>query len=233
MAWLLVIPIVGAGAVYAGNAISEFWDETTKPYYDWRARENKDTEERIMEDIRRNDIERKKERYRKNDMIRQKYNIGVQKEEPPTFPIMLVSLVCDTNDNKPMKKIDNKITTFINNSDDVCYLIFVNHHYATNKNEAIIWAEKKMKFELFDGQVFNKLSTRKECIGVDNRYDLIGDEFNEYFIVLNVGDKYFVLDNKNDIVDGIIKCKNVMYGPEKNEKINNYGVDVGCRKLFY
>ena len=122
MAWLLLVPIIGGGALYAGNAIGEFWDETTKPFFDWRTQENKDTEERIMENIRYDDIERKKERYRKNNIIRQKYKIGDKKEELPT----LLSYINDNNDTKPIQK-QNKLTTFINNIDDVCYLIFVNH----------------------------------------------------------------------------------------------------------
>lgn len=228
MAWLLLVPIVGVGAVYVGNAVSEFWDETTKPFFDWRTQKNKDTEERIVENIRYDDIERKKERYRKNDIIRQKYKIG-DKKELKSFS--LLSYI-DNNDTKPTKK-QNKLTTFINNTDDVCHLIFVNHYNAKDKNEAIMWAEKKMKFELFDGQVFNKLNMRKECIGVDNRFDLIKEEFDEYFIVLNVGDKYYVLDKDNDVVDGFVKCRNVIYGPDKVD-VKNYGVDnVGCSKLFY
>lgn len=195
MAWLLLVPIIGGGAVYVGHELNEWYEKTTKPLYDYLDKENKDSEERLMEQIRSNTIDQKKETYKRNDCIRNQYGI----------------------------KSPGKFIPFVNNTDNVCNLIFVNHYYAPTKEQAVEWAKKYMAMDLFDGQVLNKKNTKVVCIGVDNKYDLIKEEFDEYTIVYNSGDVYKVLNNPSN-QERVIKCDEIL-------NIKESSTDMGC-KIF-
>ena len=82
----------------------------------------------------------------------------------------------------------------MNNTNDVCYVVYVNHYYAKSKEEAITWAKKVIDINYFELGLSNKLNTKKECIGVNNSINMIEQEFAEYYIVLFVNNKYIVCD---------------------------------------
>ncbi len=167
MAWLLV----GAGAIgtaFLTNEVVNFYNHITKPIEKYIEKENKDSHERILEEIRQNDVNRKRNALIKYNKIRTKYNLNEK---------------------------HGKLIT--NHSDDICYLIFVNHYHALNEEEAILWAMKVIKMDYFDGEVFNKKNTKVEVIGVNNQYELILDELKEYYVILYCNNQYTLV--KNDV----------------------------------
>lgn len=187
MAWLLLGGIGLVGTAYLTSEAKEFWDKTTKPLYDKIEKENKDSEERIKEEIRQADIERKKKLYKSHNDIRTKYNIKPK-------PIIILN----------------------NNTEEICTVIYVNHYMATNKDDAIRWAKKNINRDYFDGQVLNKLSTKKIDVGVNNSVELIARELEEYYIVLHINDKYIIFDQVKDAkINDLFK--------------NDTQVDLGCR----
>lgn len=161
MAWILA----GVGAVIGVSYIYDVVSDAVKPFYDYIEKEEKDAEQRILEEIRQEDIERKKTGHKNRDMIREKYHIK-----------------------------DRKITRIINNTEEVCTIIFVNHHHAKNEEAAISWSKH---YNYFDGQVMNKMNTKKEILGVSNTYELIDRELNDYYIVIKCTDKFSVLEKGN------------------------------------
>ena len=80
----------------------------------------------------------------------------------------------------------------INNTDNVCNIIYVSKYYATNEQEAIYHAKQTLSKGLFS---FNL--TKYETIGVDCRIDILQCVMKEYFIVINSNDKFVVL-NENE-----------------------------------
>jgi hypothetical protein len=196
MAWVLAGLGIGMGVSYLASSAKEMWDDTTKPFYDKLEKERQDSDERLKEDIRQQQIERKKTGFKARDVIIGKYNIEKH---------------CG-------------IIKLFNNSDHICWVIFVNHYNAKNKDDAIVWAMKNIRMDYFDGQLLNKINTKKICLGVNNEYEMIQNEIDEYFVVLCVDGKFMVL-SKNNIDRDTIKVKNVF-----ELKYDNGGVDLGCKK---
>lgn len=175
-----LIGIVGAvGTAYLVSETKEWWDKTTKPIYDKIEKENKDSEERIIEQLRQERVSRTKNMRNTHDTIRRQYNI---------------------------KKHGSTIT-LVNNCEELCYVVFVNHYSASNKDEAVTWAKKCIDMDYFDGQVLNKTTTKKITIGCSNEYDIIKEEIDEYFVVLCIENTFIVLDD-TDKYTNVIKIRN-------------------------
>ncbi len=151
MAWLLAIPV----AMYVSYEITEWYDRTTKPVYDYFKKEDKDSVERCWEEMRQDQSQRKRSTAVRNNEIRKKYDL-VEKHG------LIVK----------------------NDTEDVCFIIYVNDHFATNDNDALLWAQKVMDMDYFDGDLLNKRNTRKDSLGVDNSKDLLKYELEEYRVVL-------------------------------------------------
>ena len=177
MAWLLLGGVALGAGTYIGVKANELYDEMTKPIYDYFEKADKDAVQRELEIIRQKQIERTKELHKNHDEIRDRYNL---------------------------KK--KNIITLSNNTRNVCDVIYVNHYNAKNSNEAIIWAKQVVDIKYFEWGLYNKLNTKKVVINTLSSIELIKNEFDEYFIVLHMNNKYIVLD-KNDLVNNDIKIK--------------------------
>ncbi len=191
MAWLLAGVGAAIGIGYLYDVMTTKVNEVTKPLYDYKEKEDKDSEQRILEELRQEDIERKKEGHKKRDIVREKY---VLKER--------------------------NTTQIINNTEEVCTIIFVNYHHAKNDQEAITWSKQVIENKYFDGQVMNKMNTKKLKLGVTNTYELIDRELNEYYIVVKCSDKFSVLEKNikgNITVTSLFEIK------------RSDGVDVSCK----
>lgn len=191
MSW--IVGILGVGAVaYVGNKIYETYDYYIQtPINDRIEQINKDLDEKATEELRQEKIRRSKELYTKNNQLRNKYNL-------------------------PGKKL---LTKVINNTDDLCSIVYVSDYNAKNNDEAIIHAKTVLKSRFFN-------TTRWETIGVNCNIDIIEYEIKEYFVVIGCVDKFIVLD-ENDFTSEEIRLKNRF-----NLK-SEVGVDIkGCFKDY-
>lgn len=178
--------LAGVGLAYAGTVVTDWWDSATKPMYDYIDKENTDAVEREREKLRQLQIERIRGKNMENGEIRDKY--GIKKKEQ----IILV-----------------------NNSEEVCDIIYANHYKSKNKEGAITWAKKMVDMKYTDGELLNKMSTKRVKLGVRGNLELIKNEFIEYYIVLHINKQFFVIDI-DDCVDGKIMVKNKIKLKEEN-----------------
>lgn len=180
MEWLLL----GGGAVITGSYLLNELDNIYQkhigiPVSNYIKKEKNDSFEREQEELRQLQMDRKKERYNHHQHLRNQYNL------------------------KPKYNVQ-----FINNSENVWDVIYVNHYKAASKAQAMTWAKKKIENHLFDGEVMNKLSTKKLTLGVTNSIEIIESEWDEYFIVLHSNNDYIVLD-RNNIENNQIKISDL------------------------
>jgi hypothetical protein len=171
MAWLLLGGVALGAGTYLGVKANELYDEMTKPIYDYFEKADKDAEQRELEIMRQDKIERTKEMHKNHDEIRNKYNL---------------------------KK--KNVIKLINNTSNVCDVIYVNHYNTKNSDDAITWAKQVVDIKYFEWGLYNKLNTKKVVMNTLSSIDLIKNEFDEYFIVLHVNNRYVVLD-KDDLVN--------------------------------
>ena len=170
MAWLLV---GGAGAVvaYLTYEASNLYDTATKPMYDYFEKQERDKLEKHQEEIRQQNIERTKKMHNKNNKIREQYGLKIPKNH--------IKLVNDTQ--------------------YTCSLVYVNHYQATSNNEAITYAKQVIdNSSKYFNNIFSTTKTKTIIIPPNSNVELIQREFNEYYLVILVDDKFDVLNyNKN------------------------------------
>lgn len=194
MEWLLLTGGAVAAGTYVLNEIDNVYQKHIGiPVSNYIKKEKTDSDERLQEEIRQVQMERKKEQYKNHQNLRNQYNL------------------------KPKNNV-----VLINNSEDVWDIIYVNHYKAVTKAEAIVWAKKKIESTLFDGEVMNKLSTKKITLGVTGNIEIIESEWREYFIVLHYNNDYIVLD-RNKIKNNQIKISQLF----ESDIINT--TDVQCK----
>lgn len=190
MAWLLGLGAL-AGGGYLISVVDDYVTEKTKPMYDYFENEKVDEIERIKELSRQEQINDIKHKKVFHDELRTKYNLS-----------------------------GSGFILLNNNTNEVCYVVYVNHYSAKNKEEAIMWAKKVVDMEYFKLGLSNKLNTKKEYIGVHNNLQFIQKEFDDYYIVLAIGDKYVIFEKpteKNLNISKLLQIK------------NEHDVDTQCR----
>jgi hypothetical protein len=189
MAWILL----GVGAValgWAGSAIADVYDSATKPIYNFFDEREKEKEIYEREARRQVLINDVKDK-------REKSNQAVSK----------------------FVDIDNYQIKLINNTEDPCSVVYVNHDRAITSDDAIKWAKRELNAGMFE-----KSNTKIETLSPDAKIIFIQLETKEYTIVLNVGSTFVVL-NQNDFNNKKIFVK---------EKFNleEAQADTNCRGLF-
>lgn len=165
MAWLLAGGALLAGGSYVLSEVSDFYDEKTKPLYDYFEKSKMDEIEREKENKRQEQINDIKKKKIYHDELRTRYDIK-----------------------------GSGFIKMVNNMEDVCSIIFVNHYQAKNEEEALAWAKKVNDISYVELGLFNKLNTKKEVIGVNGYLDMIPKEFEDYYVVVCVNDKYKILN---------------------------------------
>ncbi len=192
MAWILG-GVVAAMTVYK---IDEVYDNFTQPIHNYFKKEEEDKNERILEEIRQESVDRTKKLHTKYDGIRKEHNLD-------------------------SKRIDIKL---INDSKNTCTIVYVNKYHAKDKDMAIDWAKKVIDFKLIEDGLRNKLKTKKITLLANSNVTIVQTEINEYFIVLNIKDKFEVL-NKNDYSDINISIMNKF-------TLKDDSVDIGCKSFW-
>jgi bifunctional DNA-binding transcriptional regulator/antitoxin component of YhaV-PrlF toxin-antitoxin module len=172
MAWLLAIPAV-AVAGYVGYEANKLYEYVTDPIYAYFKKEDEDKEQRILEEIRQESVERTKKMYDKHDEIRKQYNLK-----------------------------SKDVVKLINDSNNKCTIIYVNKYSAKDGKEAITWAKQVMDINYLESGLSNKMNTKKVTLKMDTDIMIIAKEIDEYFLVLHLNDKFVLLDkidfeNKN------------------------------------
>lgn len=174
MAWLLIGGATIGAVAYISTKIDELFNVMTDPIYNYAMKSNKDKQQRDIENIRQVQIERTKKMHQSHDEIRNRYGL-----------------------KKP------NIIKLVNNTTNNCDIIYVNHYNASNGNEAITWAKKVLNLNYFEFGLFNKLNTKKVVMDTFSNNELIKKEFDEYFIVLHMNDKFIVLDKDDPHINEI------------------------------
>ncbi len=188
------------GGIAAGMAvykIDEIYDSIAQPIHNYFKKEEEDKNGRIMEDIRQDSIDRTKKLHTRYDVIRKEHNLD-------------------------SKRIDIKL---INDSKNTCTIVYVNKYLAKDKDAAIEWAKKVIDFKLMEDGLRNKINTKKITLQINSDVSIVQTEINEYYIVLNMGDKCEVL-NKHDYTDINISIT-------KKFTVKDDSVDVDCKFFWW
>src|SRR5579872_2121182 len=120
MAWLLLGLAGGAVISYVGSTISDTWDGLTKPVHQWF--DDKEREANICQ----------------RENIRQA-NILDAKQRKKSYQ----NLEKWTDTSKYQ-------TTLTNNTEDCCFIIFVNKDRATTADGAIQWAQRELEANILE-----------------------------------------------------------------------------------
>lgn len=169
---------LAAGFYYLVNEGGKIISDTVKPLNDYISKENKDSEERISEDLRQKQHDRVKESHKKNDQIRGQYRC----KERACF------------------KLHNDLEV-------ECCVIYVNHHLAKSENEARIWSRKVIEVDYFAGDYLNRSNTKHIKLKVNEKIEILPEEFNDYYLVLLCAEHYYILHQDKTKISEIIMPK--------------------------
>jgi hypothetical protein len=167
MAWLLLGIPAAAAVGYVGYEANKLYESFTAPIYDYFKKEEEDKNNRILEEIRQDSIDRTNKMYEKHDGLRERFKL----------------------------KSNGNIIKLINNCNVMCTVIYVNKYLADNNEKgAIEWAKKVIDITYVELGLTNKISTKKSILKPNTDIKIIPLEIKEYFIVLHLNNKYIVLD---------------------------------------
>lgn len=192
--------LAGLAATGLAGGIYYLYDETSKainyavqPFTDYINKEQNDSNERSIEDLRQKQHDQLKQRNERNDGYRKKYNLK-----------------------------ERKRALFHNNSEVQCQLIYINHHLAKNEKEAKSWAKKIINVDYFSGDYLNRSNTKTIILNIDQKIEIIEDEFRDYYIIL------FCLEQYHLITKDILNVNDILFGYIKDDSL-----DLGCRSWLH
>lgn len=176
MAWLLFGGGIGAGASYVASEISDLYDKTSKSINDLIDETKQEYINQENEAKRQEKINNYKKSHEKSNKIAGEYGL----------------------------KQRNRVK-IINDSEEICDIIYVNHGRAKNPNDAILWAKQELS-----ANVFNRKNTKIDQLTPSTNMEIIPTEINEYTIVLHTKNQFVVLnkidyDSKNIMVENKFK----------------------------
>lgn len=168
---MIITGLLGLGGItYVTDQIVEGIDSAiVNPVKNWINKERNDAMNREFELTRQQMIIRIKEQNRKRDELRDLYDIRPREY----FKVINCSAID-------------------------AYIIYVNHYQALDDDdEAIEWAKICMINSPFDGEYWNKKSTKVIKLAPNDILELIPMELNEYTIVIYHHDTYKVIKKED------------------------------------
>jgi L-lactate utilization protein LutB len=177
MAFVVLGGIALAAGSYALAKVGELFGEVADKIAEPFVELQEDKEEREKEEKRQEQINRTQKLHETHDKIREQYKL---------------------KKSNYMKLMND--TTF------VCDVIYVAKYNASNKKEAIRWAKDIVNKDYLKSGMLNKLQTKKVVVEKATSIELVDNEFNEYFIVLHVNERFMIVD-KTNLDNGTIYVK--------------------------